>query len=52
MSNEICPRTQRSIRTMRCRSLGEELATGMKSMSSPTPPSVKNLVIRMAVSGR
>ena len=50
--NDIVPRTTRSIRTSRCRSVASPPATGMKSISSPTPSSVMNRVMRIAVFGR
>jgi len=40
-------------RTSRCRSdTRSGSSTGMKSITSPTPPGVRNRVIRMAVSGK
>ena len=53
MTNLIVPRTTRMSRTSRWRSvalLSSEM--GMKSTTSPTPSSVRNRVIRMAVPGQ
>jgi hypothetical protein len=53
MSKVISPRTHRSIRTSRWLSVAIGLvATGMKSTTSPTPASVMNRVMRIAVSGK
>ena len=52
ITNRIVPRTTRSCRTSRCRSVAAPAMTGMKSWTSPTPSGVMNLVIRIAVSGK
>ena len=52
MTNRIVPRTTRRCRTSRCRSVAAPSITGMKSWTSPTPSSVMNRVIRIAVSGK
>jgi hypothetical protein len=51
-SKAIRPRTHRIIRTIRWFAVGCLPAGGMKSTISPTPSSVMNRVIRMAVSGK
>jgi hypothetical protein len=52
MENVISPRTHRTIRTSRCVDDAAVPATGMKSMTSPTPASERKRVIRAAVSGK
>ncbi|CAM5294365.1 hypothetical protein STANM309S_06097 [Streptomyces tanashiensis] len=47
----MLPRTQRSMRTRRCRSVAVVPVTGMKSTTSPAPASVMKRVTRTAVSG-
>lgn len=51
-SKDMLPRTQRTRRTRRWRSVGVAPLIGMKSTTSPTPSGVRNRVIRIAVSGR
>lgn len=52
-SSVILPRTHRTSRTSRWFGVAcVLLVTGMKSITSPTPTSVRNRVMRMAVSGR
>ena len=48
----IVPRTTRTIRTSRWRSVTSSSAMGMKSVTSPTPASVMKRVTSMAVFGR
>ena len=51
-TNRIVPRTTRTSRTSRWWLVARAPATGMKSVTSPTPSGVMNRVIRMAVSGK
>ena len=46
------PRTTRTTRTMRRRSVARPGVTGMKSTSSPTPSSLMKRVTRIALSGK
>jgi hypothetical protein len=46
------PRTTRTIRTSRCRSVAWFPAIGMKSVTSPTPSALRNRVIKIGVPGR
>ena len=52
-TKRISPRTHRTARTSRWRAVAwSGSSTGMKSITSPTPPAVMNRVIRIAVSGK
>jgi hypothetical protein len=48
----ISPRTQRNIRTNLWLPVAFPPAGGMKSTTSPTPASLRNRVMRTAVSGK